>query len=213
MTAARRRHRGHRPGRHGNPPKLRAFLARMEAPDRGRWQRPARVVRALGLRRGQTACEIGAGSGYFALRLARAVGPRGRVFAVEAEPRILEVLGRRVQRARARNVTPVLALDDDPLLPAACCDLALLVNTYHHFADGPAYLRKLARALRPGGRIVTVDFHRKRTPVGPPVEHRVARDAFLADARRAGLVPVAELDLLPYQYFVVLRPRRRRAPA
>ena len=185
----------------------------MEAPDRGRWQRPARVVRALGLRRGQTACEIGAGSGYFALRLARAVGPRGRVFAVEAEPRILEVLGRRVQRARARNVTPVLARDDDPLLPAACCDLALLVNTYHHFADGPAYLRKLARALRPGGRIVTVDFHRKRTPVGPPVEHRVSRDAFLADARRAGLVPVAELDLLPYQYFVVLQPRRRRAPA
>jgi len=60
-------------------------------------------------------------------------------------------------------------LDDDPLLPAACCDLALVVNTYHHFPDGPAYLRKLARTLRPGGRLANIDFHRRETPVGPPV--------------------------------------------
>lgn len=193
---------------HGNPEDLRAFLARMEAPDRARWQRPGRVVRLLGLRRGQTVCEVGAGSGYFTLRLARAVGPRGRVFAVEAEPRILAILRQRLAKARVRNVTPVLALDDDPLLPAACCDLALVVNTYHHFPDGPAYLRTLARTLRPGGRLANIDFHRRETPVGPPVEQRVARETFLADARRAGLGLVLEFDPLPYQYFVVLRPRR-----
>jgi len=204
------RHRGHRHGhgRHGNPADLRAFLARMEAPDRARWQRPERVIKALRLRRGQAACEIGAGSGYFTLRVARAVGPRGRVFAVEAEPRILEVLQRRLATRRVRNVTPVLALDDDPLLPSACCDVALMVNTYHHFPDGPAYLAKLARALKPAGRLVNIDFHRRETPVGPPVEQRVARDDFLADARRAGLALVAEIDLLPYQYLVVLDRRR-----
>ena len=210
MARHRRRHPRH--GRHGNPPDLRAFLAHMQAPGRARWQRPRRVVQALGLRRGQTVCEIGAGSGYFTLRLARAVGPRGHVFAVEAEPRILEALGRRLRRGRARNVTPVLARDDDPLLPAACGDVALVVNTYHHVPDGPVYLRKLARALRPGGRLAIIDFHRRATPVGPPVAHRVARETLLADARRAGLAPVAELGFLPYQYFVVLRPRRHPSP-
>lgn len=198
---------GHR-GAHGNPEDLVAYLARMDAPERAVWQQPARVVRALGLRRGQTVCEVGAGSGYLTLRLARAVGPTGRVFAVEAEPRILEVLVGRVREHRARNVTPVLGLDDDPLVPLGACDLILVVDTYHHFPDGPAYLRRLARSLRPGGRIVNIDFHRRETPVGPPLEHRVAREEFLRDAARAGLRRVREFDFLPYQYFVVLAPAR-----
>ena len=81
------------------------------------------------------------------------------------------------------------------------------MNTYHHFPDGPAFLRRLVRALRPGGRIANVDFHRRETPVGPPVEHRVAREAFVRDARRVGLRLAAERDFLPYQYFLILAPR------
>ena len=199
-------HHGHR-DRHGNPEDLAAYLARLESPERDQWQQPDRVVRALGLRRGQTACELGAGPGYFAFRLARAVGPRGHVFAVDAEPRMLEVLAARVRERKAPNITPVLGLDEDPLLPPRSCDLILVVNTYHHFPDGPAFLRRLARSLRRGGRIANVDFHRRETPVGPPVEQRVAREDFLRDARRAGLRPMAEPDFLPYQYFVLLRVR------
>jgi ubiquinone/menaquinone biosynthesis C-methylase UbiE len=205
-----KRHRGHAHrgrGRHGNPADLRSYLARLEGPGRQAWQSPDRVVRALGLRRGQTVADIGGGPGYWSLRLARAVGPRGHVYAVDVEPRLLAVLLKRIRRRRARNVTPVLALPDDPLLRASSCDLILLVNTYHHLPDGPAYLRRLARALRRGGRLANVDFHRRETPMGPPLRHRVSRERFLRDARRAGLGLVREAAFLPHQYFLILRPR------
>ena len=87
------------------------------------------------------------------------------------------------------------------------CDLVLVVNTYHHFPGGPRYLRRLRRLLRPGGRLVNVDFEKRETPVGPPLERRIARDAFLRDARRAGLRLVREATFLPYQYCLVLSPR------
>jgi ubiquinone/menaquinone biosynthesis C-methylase UbiE len=191
---------------------LAAFIRRQMDPARARWQKPDAVVRALGLRRGQVVAEIGAGPGYFTPRLARAVGPSGHVYAVEPEAAVLELLRRTLDRARVANVTPVLSRADDPLLPAGRCALALIVNSYHHFPDGPALLRRIARALGRGGRIVNIDFDKRETPVGPPLEHRVAREDFLRAARRAGLAPVAEHRFLPYQYFLVLRPRpgRRR---
>jgi ubiquinone/menaquinone biosynthesis C-methylase UbiE len=182
------------------------MLGRLEDPDRARWQRPAALVRALRLRRGQTVAEIGAGSGYLVRRIARAIGPRGRVYAVDVEPRMLPVLLERLRRARIGNVTPVLGYDDDPLRPDRSCDLVLVVNTYHHFPGGPRYLRRLARILRPGGRLVNVDFHRRETPVGPPIERRIARETFLRHARRAGLRLAREATFLPYQYCLVLRP-------
>lgn len=183
------------------------MIARQEAPDRAEWQAPTAVVRALGLRRGQVVADIGAGPGYFALRMARTVGPDGHVYAVDAEPQVLEVLRERVRAAGVRNVTPVLGEGDDPLLPSRTCDLVLIVDTYHHFDDGRSFLRRAARVLRRGGRLVNIDFARRETPVGPPVEHRVAREAFLRDARGAGLRLVAEHHFLPYQYFLVFRPR------
>ena len=194
-------------GAHGNPRDFQLMLGRLEDPARARWQRPVQLIRALGLRSGQDVAEIGAGSGYLARRLARAVGPRGQVYAVDAEPRMLPVLLERLRRARIGNVTPVLGRDDDPLLPERAFDLVLVVNTYHHFPGGPRYLRRLARLLRPSGRLVNVDFHRRETPVGPPLERRIARETFLRDAGMAGLRLVREVTFLPYQYCLVLRPR------
>lgn len=180
----------------------------MEDPSRDAWQKPDEVVRALGLHVGATACDIGAGPGYFSLRLAHAVGKKGHVFAVDVEPRMLDALRQRIAKAKALNVTPVLALDGDPLLPPAACDLVLIVDTFHHFPDGVAYLERLSAALKPGGRIVNIDFHRRDLPVGPPLEHKVAREAFLAQAQKAGLVVVDEPTFLPYQYFFVMRPKK-----
>ena len=196
----------HLKDRHGNPGDLEGYIARMEEPSRAEWQKPDEVLRALEVRAGQVACDVGAGPGYFSLRLARAVGEAGQVYAVDVEPRILAALRDRLRDSGARNVTPVLSLPDDALLPAGRCDLILIVDTYHHFPDGPAYLRRLSRALKPGGRIANVDFHKRALPVGPPPEHKIAREAFLADAAAAGLQLVREHDFLPYQYFVVLAP-------
>ena len=196
-------HGGH--DQHGNPADLDAYIRRIEGEDRQEWQRPDEVVAALRVRPGDTVADVGVGPGFFALRLARAVGPRGRVYAVDVVPAMIAVLRDRIAGAALDNVTPVLARDDDPLLPEAACDLILVVNTFHHFPDGVAYLRLLASRLKPGGRIANVDFHKREMPVGPPIEHKVARDDFLAVAREAGLEVAQEESFLPHQYFVILR--------
>jgi ubiquinone/menaquinone biosynthesis C-methylase UbiE len=197
---------------------LDSYLARLEDQDRIAWQKPDEVVRALGLRPGGSACDIGVGPGYFALRLARAVGPRGRVYAIDVEPRMIAVLRQRLRDAGLGNVRPILARSGKPALPPRRCDVILVVNTFHHFPDGPAALRALARRLAPGGRIVNVDFHDRELPVGPPPEHKISREDFIALAREAGLEVAAEHAFLPYQYFLALRPvtaargRREEAP-
>jgi cyclopropane fatty-acyl-phospholipid synthase-like methyltransferase len=201
-----------REGRYGNPADLDEYISRMEDPSRAEWQLPDRVVKSLALKRGQTACDIGSGPGYFTLRLVKEVGPAGHVYAVDVEPRILEVLRERVGAPFVKNVTPVLALADDPMLPENLCDVILIVDTYHHFPNGPSYLARLARSLKRGGRLANVDFNKKETPVGPPLTNRVARDDFLKDARRAGLTLSSEFTFLPYQYFLVLKPGRKAEP-
>ena len=160
--------------RHGNPADLSSYIERLEAPDRATWQLPDQVVAALALRPGQVVADLGAGPGYFTLRLAHQVGRRGRVFAVDVEPAILAVLRDRISAQGAGGITPVLGLPDDPLLPPASCDRVLSVNAYHHYPDRPAALRRMAKLLRRGGRLAVIDFHKRETPMGPPVSERVA---------------------------------------
>jgi SAM-dependent methyltransferase len=197
---------GHGRDEHGNPEHFDHYLEKLEDPERIAWQKPDEVVAALGLSPGAIACDLGAGPGYFAIRMARAVGPGGRVHAVDVDPRMIEVLTRRAQEAGASNVHPHLASGADAAPPEPC-DLVLLVNAFHHFRDGVATLRRIASALRPGGRIANVDFHDRDLPVGPPPDHKVSRASFLAAAKSAGLEVVGEETFLPYQYFLVLRRR------
>ncbi|HEX9818997.1 MAG TPA: class I SAM-dependent methyltransferase [Methylomirabilota bacterium] len=189
------------------PEELKGALKRQLAPRRATWQKPSAVVRALGLRRGQVIAEIGAGPGYFTARLARAVGRAGHVYAVDPEPAVLDVLRKRMKRAGVRNITPVLSLDDDPLLPDGRCDLAVIINAYHHMHGGAAFLRRLVRRLARGARVINVDWDEK-SEFGPPPKRRVPRARFLREARRAGLRLVADRALLPHQYFLELRRAR-----
>ena len=200
-------HHGHGQGRdrHGNPEDLAAYVTKLEGADRADWQQPDAVVRALAVTPGQTVVDVGAGPGYFAIRLARA---GAHVLAVEVETKLIELLRERVREAGVTDgVTPVFGLPEDPLVPPASCDLALIIDTFHHFPDGVAYLRRLQRALRPGGRIINIDFHKRELPVGPPVDHKIARDDFLRVAEEAGLALVREETFLAYQYFLELRPK------
>ena len=189
------------------PEALKGALRRQLNPKRARWQKPGTVVRALGLRRGQVIAEVGSGPGYFTPRLARAVGPAGHVYALDPEPAVLDVLRRRVKRAGVRNVTPVLSRDDDPMLPRDRCDLAVIINVYHHMHGGAAFLRRLVSRLPRGARVINVDWN-EETELGPPPRRRVPRARFLRDARRAGLRLVADRAVLPHQYFLELRRAR-----
>lgn len=172
---------------------------------RAAWQKPQRVLRALGVRRGQVVADVGAGPGFWTIPLARRVGRRGHVFALDPEPAVLDVLRRRLAKAGVHNVTPVLNDDRRPMLPEAVCDLAVIVNVYHHFAEPAAFLKAIARCLKHGGRLVNIDWADRDTPKGPPAHRRIPPGVFLRDARRAGLDVVAEHRFLPYQYFFVLR--------
>jgi hypothetical protein len=112
-----------------------------------------------------------------------------------------------MKRAGVRNITPVLSLDDDPLLPDGRCDLAVIINAYHHMHGGPAFLRRLVRRLARGARVINVDWA-ENAEFGPPPRRRVPRARFLRDARRAGLRLVGERSFLPHQYFLELRRAR-----
>jgi SAM-dependent methyltransferase len=169
-------------------------------PERDTWQKPAEVIRTLRLPPDATVADVGAGTGYFAVRLARAL-PKGEVFAVDAEPDMVRYLGERAKREGVTNLVPVQAVPDDPKLPAPV-DLVLLVNTYHHIPARVEYFRRLRASLKPGGRVAIIDY-RPEAPMGPPRATRVPYDVVADDLMRAGYVIVENYSLLPHQYFLV----------
>lgn len=175
-------------------------------PARDAWQKPDEVIRALGLPPGAKVADIGAGTGYFAVRLARAV-PSGRVYAADAEPDMVRYLGSRAQRENLANLVPVQAGERDAGLPEPV-DFALLVDVYHHLPARADYFARLRASLAPGGRVAIVDF-RLDSPRGPPRRARVAPETVKQELARAGYALVAEHGFLPDQYFLVFAPAGR----
>lgn len=175
-------------------------------PKRDAWQKPEALVRGLGLAPGMVVADIGAGTGYLSRHLARAVGDDGTVLAVEVEPKLVAHIRKRAEKEKTANVVPVLGSTDDPRLPAKGVDLILILDTYHHIDDRLSYCRRLQRALRPGGRVAIVDWHKRDLPVGPEADHKLSREHVLGEMEAAGWRLVEEPDLLPYQYVLVFRP-------
>jgi predicted methyltransferase len=172
-------------------------------PARDAWQKPRELVAALGLRPGMWVADLGAGTGYFSRWLDAAVRPSGVVFAVDTEPNLVAHLRTRAEQEETRTVIPVLASTDDPRLPPRALDLVLIVDTYHHLDARLAYLRRLGSALKPGGRIAIVDWEKRDLPIGPPAEHKLAREEVVAEMRAAGYALVDEPRILPHQYVLV----------
>ena len=179
-------------------------------PARDAWQKPRQLVDALHLRPGMWVADLGAGTGYFSRYLDAAVHPGGVVFAVDTEPNLVAYLRERSEREKTTTITPVLASADDPRLPPGALDLVLIVDTYHHLDDRLVYLERLGAALKPQGRVAIVDWQKRDLPVGPPSEHKLAREEVIEEMQEAGYVLAAEPPVLPYQYVLVFtRPRTR----
>ena len=171
-------------------------------PKRDAWQMPDRVIAALALKPGGSVADIGAGTGYFSMRLAKAV-PDGVVYAVDIEPNMVVHLKTRAAAEKLTNVTAVLASAASPNLPTPV-DLILVVDTYHHIGDRPDYFRARRSRLTPGGRIAIIDF-RKEAPEGPPAHFRFTPEQIRKEMADAGYNVAAEHDFLPRQHFLVFR--------
>jgi ubiquinone/menaquinone biosynthesis C-methylase UbiE len=180
-------------------------LGLLDAPDRDLWQRPDLIMDAMAIADGSVVADIGAGSGWFTIRLARRVGPQGLVYAEDVQQEMINAISRRVSREGFNNVKAKLGSVNDPKLPAQSLDAALMVDSFHEVeaADRVTMLANLAMALKPQGRIGIIDFRLDGTGPGPAPEERVSPDVVLNAAKAAGLKLIRQEPFLEYQYFLI----------
>lgn len=191
-------HGGHH-GHHGFA-NATASSKMLDDPSRDEWQRPDDVIRALALEPRMTVADVGAGTGYFAVRLARAV-PEGLVIGTDIEPDMARFLEERARREQLTNLRAVTSTAHRSGLAPGSVDRILVVDVWHHLEKRQDYARDLAAALRPGGRIAIVDFT-ATAKHGPPASMRITPEAMIAELEAAGMKAVRSPVTLPDQYIV-----------
>jgi len=182
-------------------------LGLLESPDRAAWQKPDQIMDALGIADGSKVADIGPGAGWFTIQLARRVGPNGVIYAEDIQRQMLEAIRRRVSREGLQNVQTVMGTAAEPNLPKGALDAILMVDVYGELEQPVTFLRNLARALKPNGRIGIVNYKPGQGGPGPSSNAnegiRVDSTVVETDAPAAGLRVVAR-ENLPFQYLLVL---------
>lgn len=179
----------------------------LDRPEREAEEQPTRAVDALRLRRGMVVADVGAGSGYYTVRLSRAVGRDGRVVATDVQPGMLDLIRRRLEREKLTNVSLVQGTIDDPGLPAGTFDMILLVDVYHELAAPQAFVRKLRTALKPDGRLVLIEFRGEDPSVPIQPLHKMTVSQVRQELAADGFTLERVSDVLPWQHIIVLKQR------
>ena len=182
------------------------YLPYIEGASRDAWQKPDQVIEVLALSPDAVVADIGAGGGYFTERLSRHL-PAGHVYATDVQDEMLEVLRKRVERYGLANVSVVRGAYDAPELPDACCDMVFFSSVYKEIDTRPAYLRRVRRLLRPGGRVAILEFRPRTWGVGPPVRVRLAPDEIVAELDAAGFDLLVSHSFIRRQSFQIFQPR------
>jgi ubiquinone/menaquinone biosynthesis C-methylase UbiE len=178
-------------------------LGLLEGPDRDAWQRPDQIMDALRISDGSVVADLGAGGGWFTIRLARRVGPNGRVYAEDIQPQMIEAIGRRVAREGMKDrVVPLLGTANDPKLKVPV-DAVLIVDAFYEMEQPTVLLRHVARALKPDGRLGIVEFKQDGGGPGPPMSERVEPALVIRNAEEAGLRLCSRETFLRYEYMLV----------
>lgn len=172
---------------------------------RDRSQQPERVIAALDLKPGDRVADLGAGGGYFTFRLSDAVGPTGRVYAVDIDPDMIEYLQKRAAADGYHNVEVVTATADSPGLAPDSVDLLFTCNTYHHLSERSVYFARARTALRPGGRVAIIDYNGKGW-FGWLFGHSTQADTIRSEMEAAGYRPTQQHDFLAQQSFLIFTP-------
>ena len=177
-----------------------------ESPERTQWQEPDKVVDAMKLHAGETIVDIGAGTGYFTRRFATAVAPSGEAIGLDIETGMVDYMKADAKKLGLKNYDARVVKPDDPALAPHSVDVIFFCDALHHIDNRTAYLRSLIAALKPGGRVIDVDFKKEPLPLGPPPPHKLAREEVIKEFNDAGFKLLREHDFLKYQYFLEFVP-------
>jgi ubiquinone/menaquinone biosynthesis C-methylase UbiE len=180
-----------------------AYLWYLESDARDDWQRPAEVIAALELEEGDSIADIGAGGGYFTEKFSRTVGEDGRVYAVDVQDVMIARLENRVAEKDLRNVRVIKAEFETPLLPAESIDIAFFCSVYKEIDERIEYMKKVRKALKRGGRVAIIEFHKERGVAGPEFNDRMSDKQVTEELNEAGFFLIQRYDFLPREYFLV----------
>ena len=173
--------------------------------NRDEWQQPEKVIASLNLQPGDVVADLGSGGGYFTFRLAEAVGPTGKVYAVDIDRDMVDLIARRATEEGRRNIEVILAKPEDPSLPKASFDIVFTSNTYHHIKNRVAYFANLRQCLRPDGRVAIVEFDRRGWLEGL-LRHYTPSEFISREMEQAGYKLQHEFDFLDRQSFLIFVP-------
>lgn len=186
-----------------------AYADWLERPGRLEKEKPDEVVRLMGLKDGDVVADIGAGTGFYTRRIARAVAPKGKVYANDIQPEMLERLEELAAAEGLTNIVSVLGTETDPKLPPGQMDWILIVDTYHEFQNPEAMLETIKKALKPNGRIALLEQRLEGdTASHTNIEHRMSVEQVLNEWEPAGFTLVETIETLPSQHFFVFTVRR-----
>jgi ubiquinone/menaquinone biosynthesis C-methylase UbiE len=180
----------------------------LDRPEREREEAPTRAIAALDIRAGQTVADIGAGSGYYTVRLAEVVGPGGRIYATDIQPEMLALIRKRLAQTttsgkESARVELVLGTQTESKLPDGTIDLALMVDVYHELAQPQAFLRSLKRAMKRDGRLVLIEFRKESDWVPIREEHKMSVREARMELEAEGFTFDRVIDVLPWQHILV----------
>jgi ubiquinone/menaquinone biosynthesis C-methylase UbiE len=177
----------------------------LERPEREQEEQPSKLIEALKLKPGEVVADIGAGSGYHTFRIAERIGSRGKVLAVDVQPEMLAMIRQRMKARKVANIEPIQGTATDPKLPPDSVDLILMVDVYHEFEYPFEMTQAMVRALKPGGRLVFVEFRLEDPKVPIKLVHKMTEKQVRKEMEPHPLTWVETLDTLPWQHVIVFK--------
>lgn len=181
----------------------------LERPERAEEEKPDKMVELLGLQPGQAVADIGAGTGYISWRLAQKVGARGKVYGVDIQQEMLDLLAANMKQRGVTNVVPVLGSETDPKLPLGSIDLVIMVDVYHEFSEPFEMMQNIVAALKPGGRVAFVEYRAEDPEVPIKRVHKMSEAQVKKEAGAVGLAWERTISDLPRQHLILVRKPER----
>lgn len=196
----RKEHNSNSANEHMHRSSVDNLIKRFESPQRDAYQKPEKVLEYLGNIKGKKIMDIGAGSGYFSVKLAE---KGAHVIAADVNDEFQTALKKRIENNKLKNITLRKIPYDSPNLKDAEVDMVFIVNTYHHIENRSEYFSKVRKGIKQDGKLLIIDFFKTNIPVGPPVDHKVSMDVVISELKNAGYSQFeVNVDLLPYQYII-----------